>query len=129
MTKMTKTYAIIEAGGKQHKVAAEETIEVESLSVGEGEEIEFSKVMLISDGDHTIIGTPTIEGAKVIATSLGEGRNDKIIVFKYKNKTRYRRKKGHRQSNTTLKIKEIVNPGGEAAKNPRREKAAAGGES
>jgi large subunit ribosomal protein L21 len=126
---MTKTYAIIEAGGKQHKVAAEETIEVESLSLGEGKEIEFSKVMLIADGEHTIIGTPTTDGAKVIATSLGEGRQDKIIVFKYKNKTRYRRKKGHRQPYTRLKIKEIINPGGEAAKKPRKEKAVAGGES
>ena len=126
---MTKIYAIIEAGGKQHKVAAEETIKVESLSLGEGEEIELSKVMLIADGKHTIIGTPTIEGAKVIATSLGEGRNDKIIVFKYKNKTRYRRKKGHRQPNTTLKIKEIVNLGGEATKKPPKKSAVAGGES
>ena len=126
---MTKTYAIIETGGKQHKVSTGETIEVESLSLGEGEEIELSRVMLISDGNHTIIGTPTIEGARVVVTSLGEGRQDKVIVFKYKNKTRYRRKKGHRQPYTRLKIKEIVNPGGEEAKKPRKEKAAAGGES
>lgn len=123
-----KTYAIIETGGKQHKVAADQTIKVERLAVNKGEDVELSRVMLIADGKHTTIGTPIIEGARVIATSLGDGRDDKVIVFKYKNKTRYRRKNGHRQPYTTLKIKEIVK-GGEAAKKPRKEKAAAGGES
>jgi large subunit ribosomal protein L21 len=126
---MTKTYAIVETGGKQFKMAAEQTVNVDLLDVAEGEDIELSKVMLIADGKHTIVGSPTIEGAKVIATSLGETRADKVIVFKYKNKTRYRRKKGHRQPYTTLKIKEIVKPGGEVAKKPRKEKAAVRGKS
>lgn len=125
---MIKMYAIVETGGKQHKVAADQTVNVDLLDVAQGEDIELSRVMLIADGKHTIIGNPTIEGAKVIATSLGETRADKVIVFKYKNKVRYRRKKGHRQPYTALKIKEIVKPGGEPKK-PRKEKAVAGGES
>ena len=126
---MTKMYAIVETGGKQHKVAADQTIKVDRLAAGDGEDIELTRVLLIADGKDTIIGSPTIEGAKVIATSLGETRDDKVIVFKYKNKTRYRRKNGHRQTYTRLKIKEIVKPGGEAARKPRKQKAAAGGES
>jgi len=124
-------YAIVESGGKQHKVATDGKIKVNRLAVNEGKDVELTQVLLIADGKDTIIGNPTIEGAKVIATSLGETRDDKVIVFKYKNKTRYRRKNGHRQSYTTLKIKEIVKPGagGEVAKKPRKKATVAGGES
>jgi large subunit ribosomal protein L21 len=69
-------------------------------------------VLFISDNEDTLIGKPTIEGAKVIATSLGEITGDKIIVFKYKPKVRYRKKTGHRQIYTRLSINEIVRPGG-----------------
>jgi large subunit ribosomal protein L21 len=65
-------------------------------------------VLLIADGDKLTVGTPTVEGAKVVAEVLGEGKRDKIIVFKYKPKVRYRRKKGHRQIYTRLAIKEIL---------------------
>jgi len=68
-------------------------------------------VLFISDNENTLIGKPTIEGAKVMATSLGEVMGDKIIVFKYKPKVRYRKKTGHRQSYTRLSINEIVKPG------------------
>ena len=122
-------YAIVETGGKQHKVAKDREVKVNRLAIDEGKDIELTRVLLIADGKDTIIGNPIIEGAKVIATSLGETRDDKVIVFKYKNKTRYRRKNGHRQPYTTLKIKEIVKPGGEVARKPRKQKAVAGGES
>ena len=69
-------------------------------------------MLFISDNEDTLIGKPTIEGAKVIATSLGEITGDKIIVFKYKPKVRYRKKTGHRQTYTRLSINEIVKPGG-----------------
>lgn len=69
-------------------------------------------MLFISDNEDTLIGKPTIEGAKVIATSLGEITGDKIIVFKYKPKVRYRKKTGHRQIYTRLSINEIVKPGG-----------------
>jgi large subunit ribosomal protein L21 len=105
-------YAIVETGGKQYKVAPKQTIEVDRLEMAEGEVVELSKVLLISDNQHTLVGSPTIKGAKVIATSMGEVRGDKIIVFRYKSKVRYRRKTGHRPIYTRLSINEIVQPGG-----------------
>jgi large subunit ribosomal protein L21 len=128
--KMAQTYAIVETGGKQYKVAPGQKVEVDRLAVAEGEAVELSRVLLIADGEDTIIGSPNIDGAKVIATCLGEHKGDKIIVFKYKPKVRYRRKKGHRQLYATLEIKEIVKPGEEAApKKTQKKKAAVGGKS
>jgi len=127
---MTQTYAIVETGGKQYKVAPGQKIDVARLAVAEGEDIELSKVLLIADGKDTIVGKPTIDGAKVVATCLSEGRSDKVIVFKYKPKVRYRRKKGHRQIHSKLEIKEIVKPGEVAAlKKTPKKKAATGGKS
>ncbi len=127
---MTQTYAIVETGGKQYKVTPGQKIDVDRLGTAEGEDIELSKVLLIADEKDTIIGSPTIDGAKVTATCLGEEKGDKVIVFKYKPKVRYRRKKGHRQLYSKLEIKEIVKPG-EAAmpKATQKKKAATGGKS
>jgi len=127
---MTQNYAIVESGGKQYKVAPGQKIDVDRLACAEGENIELSNVLMIADGEDTVIGSPTIEGAKVMATCLSEGKNDKTIVFKYKPKVRYRRKKGHRQIYSKLEIKEIVKPGEESApKKAPKKKAAAGGNS
>ncbi len=131
---MTQSYAIVETGGtqscKQYRVAPGQKIDVDRLAVAEGKEIELSRVLLISDGKDTVVGNPTIDGAKVVATCLSEGKSDKIIVFKYKPKVRYRRKKGHRQIYSKLEIKEIVKPGEEAApKKTPKKKAATGGKS
>jgi large subunit ribosomal protein L21 len=126
---MKEMYAIVETGGRQYKVAAGDKVNVEYLAAGEGKEVELSRVLLIADGKDVVIGSPTIDNAKVTATCLNEGKGDKVIVFKYKNKVRYRRKKGHRQLFTTLKINDIVRPGGEVkVKTPRKRKAKAGGE-
>ncbi len=103
----TKIYAVVETGGKQYKVSPGQTIEVEKLPAG-GETVELDRVYLIADGDKVTVGKPTIEGAKVIASVVGEGKKDKTIVYKFKAKVRYRRKKGHRQPYTKLAIKEIV---------------------
>lgn len=84
-----------------------QTIDVEKLSV-EGDTVELDRVYLVADGDKVTLGKPTVAGAKVIATVLGDGKGDKVLVFKYKPKVRYRRKKGHRQPYTRLAIKEIV---------------------
>jgi len=113
--KTSQTYAIVETGGKQYKVAPGQKIDVDRLAVADGQDIELSKVLLIADGKDTVVGNPTIDGAKVVATCLGEGKGDKVIVFKYKPKVRYRRKKGHRQLYARLEIKEIIKPGEEAA--------------
>jgi len=107
-------YAIIETGGKQYKVTPGETVDVERLDVAEGNTIELDRVLLIADGDKVNVGTPTVDGAKVVATSQGEGRTKKIIVFKYKPKVRYRKKTGHRQFYTRLAIDKIVEPGSKA---------------
>jgi len=107
-----KIYAIIETGGKQYKVAPKQTLDVDFLNIPEGDGVELDKVLFIGNDDGALAGNPFIEGAKVIATSLGEIKGDKIIVFKYKAKVRYRRKKGHRQLYTRLSINEIVKPEG-----------------
>jgi large subunit ribosomal protein L21 len=127
---MTQNYAIVETGGRQYKVAPGQKIDVDRLAVAEGKDIELSRVLLIADGKDTVVGNPTIDGAKVVATCLSEGKGDKVIVFKYKPKVRYRRKKGHRQLYSKLEIKEIVKPGQEATpKKTPKKKAAVGGES
>ena len=110
-----KIYAIIETGGKQYKVSPGQTIDVDRLDVAEGNSIELDRVLLISGDDKVIVGTPLVNGAKVMATSQGEGRGKKIIVFKYKPKVRYRKKTGHRQFYTRLTIDKIVEPEGLSA--------------
>ncbi len=101
-------YAIIESGGKQYKAVPGGTIEVDRLHVDEGTEIELNQVLLVSDETDVKIGTPTIEGALVKATVLEHFKGQKIIVFKYKPRIRYRRKIGHRQKYTRIQIDEIT---------------------
>ncbi|MGD9116543.1 MAG: 50S ribosomal protein L21 [Dehalococcoidia bacterium] len=119
-------YAIIETGGKQYRVSPGQTIDVERLEVAEGKTVDLDKVLLIGDGEKVTVGAPTVDGAKVVATSQGEGKGDKVIVFKYKPKVRYRKKTGHRQFYTRLVIDKIVEPGAAAEKPakkaPRRKK-------
>jgi len=103
-------YAVIETGGKQYKVTPGQTIDVEYLGVAEGSTVELDRVLLIADGARVTVGTPMVTGAKVVATSQGDGKGKKIIVFKYKPKVRYRKKTGHRQLYTRLVIDKIVEP-------------------
>jgi large subunit ribosomal protein L21 len=120
-----KIYAIIETGGKQYKVAEGQTLKVDRLDVAEGGTVELDRVLLIADGDNVTVGKPTIEGARVLATAKQNGRGDKVIVFKFKSKVRYRRKNGHRQLFTSLSIDKILPPGVEApqpVKKTRRKK-------
>ena len=120
-----KIYAIIETGGKQYKVTPGQVIDVDRLDVVEGDTVELDRVLFIGDDSRATVGTPTVDGAKVIATSQGEGKAKKIIVFKYKPKVRYRKKTGHRQLYTRLAIDKIIEPGatqGEPAKKVRRRK-------
>ena len=80
------------------------------LGVPEGGKIELDEVLFISDEKDTLVGDPIIKGAKVTATSLGQFRGEKLIIFKYKAKVRYRRKRGHRQTFTRLTVNEIIKP-------------------
>ncbi len=103
---MTK-FAIIQTGGKQYKVSPEQKIKIEKLNAAEGENFIFDKVLLVADDKEIKIGTPYVEGAKVEAKLLKQGRDKKKIVFKYHSKTRYRKKKGHRQHFTEVEIKKV----------------------
>ena len=103
-----KAYAIVQTGGRQYKVSSGDNIDVARIHAVEGSAVELDQVLLVADGDSVRVGTPTVDGAKVITEVLGEGKGKKVIVFKYKPKVRYRRMKGHRQFYTTLSIKEIV---------------------
>ncbi len=100
-------YAVFETGGKQYKVSPGQVLDVERLPEA-GETVELDRVYLVSDGEKVTVGRPTVEGAKVVATVVEEGKGDKVLVFKYKPKVRYRRKKGHRQPYTRLAVKEIL---------------------
>lgn len=101
-------YAVVEMGGKQYKVSAGDNVDVEKLPFEVGEKVELDRVLLVADGDEVRVGQPTVEGAKVLATVTDQAKGRKVIVFKYKPKERYRRKKGHRQAYTRLMIDEIV---------------------
>lgn len=81
---------------------------VDRLSVGAGERVELDRVLLVNRGEETMIGKPLVAGAKVVATAVGEEQGDKVTVFKYKRKVRYRRKTGHRQTYTRLAVTDIV---------------------
>ena len=96
-----------------------QTIDVDGLGLAEGKEVKLDRVLLIADGDRVTVGTPTISGAKVVATSQGDFKGKKIIVFKYKPKVRYRSKTGHRQLYTKLTIDKIVEPTAEEDKAPK----------
>ena len=101
-------YAIVATGGKQYRVEPGQRLEVEKLTAEAGSQVELGEVLLIGDGDTVTVGQPTVPGARVVADVLGEIKGKKIIIFKYKNKVRYRRKTGHRQRYSRLVIKDIV---------------------
>lgn len=100
-------YAIIETGGKQYKVAEGDKIVVEKLSASVDETVELDKVLLINKDGQTTVGTPTVDGAKIVAKVIEQGKGKKILVFKYKAKKNYRRRFGHRQPFTALRIERI----------------------
>ena len=100
-------HVIIETGGKQYKVAEGDTLFIEKLPVEAGEAVTFDKVLAVIDGENVTVGTPVVEGAKVDASVVKNGKGKKIIVFKYKPKKGYRRKQGHRQPYTKVTIGKI----------------------
>jgi len=102
-------YAIIETGGKQYKVKAGDEINVEKLGKEAGADVKFDKVLCLLDGENSVFGKPTVAGASVAAKVVGDGKNKKVIIYKYKSKKGFHKKKGHRQPFTKVKI-EAVNP-------------------
>jgi large subunit ribosomal protein L21 len=104
-------YAIIETGGKQYTVREGDTVDVELLNGEADTTVELDRVLMVAGGDGVQVGTPTVEGAVVQATVVDEVKGDKVVVFKYKPKIRYRCKTGHRQHYTRLLIDRIIVPG------------------
>ena len=100
-------YAVIETGGKQYRVQAGDTVFVETLTGDPGDAIEFDKVLLVANGDDVSIGTPTVDGASVSGTIVEHGRDKKVLVFKFHRRKNYRRRQGHRQNYTAVKISNV----------------------
>jgi large subunit ribosomal protein L21 len=100
-------YAVISSGGKQYRVAEGETLRVEKLEGGAGSKVTFGPLLFADDGGGVIVGQPTVKGVTVEAEIVDQGLGKKIIIFKYKRRKSYRRKQGHRQPYTALKITAI----------------------
>ena len=99
-------FAIVQTGGKQYKVCENDIISVEKLDLAEGEKVKLD-VLLVSDGAQVTAGNPLVKGAEVVAEVVAHGKGDKIVVFKYKPKKNERKKQGHRQPFTQLRILSI----------------------
>ncbi len=101
-------YAVIATGGKQYKVAPGDVVRVESLDAKKGDTIELKDVFMIADGDKISVGKPALASAKVTAEVLGEGRGEKLLIFKHRRRKGFRKTNGHRQNFTSIKVKEII---------------------
>lgn len=110
-------YAVVETGGKQYRVQEGDIIAVEKLDLEVGEKINFEKVLLISDGETIKVGAPYVDACNVNGTVVEHGKGQKVIIFKYKAKKDYRKKQGHRQPYTMIKIEKV------SARRARRTKA------
>jgi large subunit ribosomal protein L21 len=122
-------YAVISSGGKQYRLTEGSVVEVERLAGNVGDQVVFDQVLMLGGGDDPVIGTPLVEKARVLGTIVDQKKGDKVIVFKFKRRKMYRKKAGHRQLLTRVKV-ESVQPQGETAAASgkaaakRREKAA-----
>ncbi len=100
-------YAVIKTGGKQYKVSPGDVLRVEKLDSKKGETVEMKDVLLVADGDKVSVGKSTIASASVTAEVMGDGRGEKILIFKHRRRKGFRKTIGHRQDFTTIKVKEI----------------------
>ncbi|MDD9889866.1 MAG: 50S ribosomal protein L21 [Gammaproteobacteria bacterium] len=97
-------YAVIESGGKQHRVAEGEVLQLEKLDAATGDKVKFDKILLVGEGESVKIGTPYVKGSQVEAEVLKQGRGDKIKIIKFNRRKHYKRQQGHRQLFTEVKI-------------------------
>jgi len=119
-------YAVVTTGGKQYRVEAGSELTIERLAADAGSPITFDRVLMVGDGDTITVGTPTVEGATVSGTILGESLGPKLVIFKFKQKVKYRRTAGHRQHFTRVRIDEISASGKKStAEKPEAAKAEA----
>lgn len=100
-------YAVVATGGKQYRVEAGSELLVERVAGDAGSSITFDRVLLIGDGDAVTVGTPTVDGASVSGTVIGDAKGPKLVIFKFKQKVKYRRHTGHRQHLTRVRIDDI----------------------
>jgi large subunit ribosomal protein L21 len=101
-------YALVKTGGKQYRVAKDDTILVERIAAEEGDQVVLDNIIMLGDGDKVTVGTPNVEGAGVSATVMRQTRGPKIIIFRRKRRKNHRRTQGHRQDLTLLKINDIA---------------------
>lgn len=113
-------FAVIKTGGKQYKVAADQEITIEKLEGEAGDTLVFGEVLMIGDGDNVSVGAPLISGAQVVGEVVEQTRSAKVITYKKKPRNTYRRKLGHRQQVTVIKITDILAKGGATAKKSDR---------
>ena len=113
-------YAVVTTGGKQYRVEAGSELTIERLAADAGTSVTFDRVLMVGDGETVTIGTPVVDGASVSATVLGEALGPKLLIFKFKQKVKYRRKTGHRQHMTRVRIDEI-SAAGKTSKAPKVE--------
>jgi large subunit ribosomal protein L21 len=104
---INRMYAVIETGGKQYRVQEGDVIDVEKLGAEAGEEVVFDKVLVLSDDEGLKVGKPYVDGAKITAKVVENGKGQKVIIFKYKSKKDYRKKQGHRQPYTRVEIESL----------------------
>jgi len=121
-------YAVIRTGGKQYKVAPQDVLKIEKVEGAEGESITFPEVLMVGGEGEPHFGAPLVAGASVSAEVVLQGRGPKVIIFKKKRRQNYRRKKGHRQNLTTIRVLEILTAGQVAPKKKAAAKPAAAAE-
>jgi large subunit ribosomal protein L21 len=97
-------FAVIESGGKQHRVQEGEVLRLEKLEAAAGDAVTFEKVLMVGEGDDVAVGAPFVDGGRVTAEVLGHGKADKITVIKFKRRKNYHRKRGHRQPYTEVRV-------------------------
>lgn len=117
-------YAVIETGGKQYRVQEGDVLSIEKLKVSAEEKIEFDKVLVLNDGKSVKVGTPYVDACKVFGTVVENGKGEKVIIFKYKAKKDYRKKQGHRQPYTMVRIDSLNGLPSEKKAEPKTEKKA-----
>ena len=116
-------YAVIETGGKQYRVQEGDVITIEKLNVEPEAKVEFDRVLVMGEGADIKVGAPYLEGTKVFGTVVENGKGKKVIIFKYKSKKDYRKKQGHRQPYTMVKIESLTGAAPKKAAAPKAEKA------
>jgi len=101
-------YAVIQTGGKQYRVSQGDLITIEKLTGVAGDRVEIASVLLIAEGNQVIVGQPQLERARVVATIVRQDRGPKVLIYKHKRRKGYQKRQGHRQSQTLLRVHEIV---------------------